>query len=73
MARREKGISTADCCTRGSKTEPRKVTYKTKDGNIKADNLFGMEINDDVEFGCFEGYDYPSHRASDFIIIIKKI
>ena len=25
-----------------------------------------MEINDDVEFGCFEGYDYPSHRASDF-------
>ena len=69
----KKGISTADCCTRGSKTEPRKVTYKTKDGNIKADNLFGMEINDDVEFGCFEGYDYPSHRASDFIIIIKKI
>ena len=62
----KKGISTADCCTRGSKTEPRKVTYKTKDGNIKADNLFGMEINDDVEFGCFEGYDYPSHRASDF-------
>lgn len=49
----KKGISTADCCTRGSKTEPRKVTYKTKDGNIKADNLFGMEINDDVEFGCF--------------------
>ena len=47
----KKGISTADCCTRGSKTEPRKVTYKTKDGNIKADNLFGMEINDDVEFG----------------------
>lgn len=62
----KKGISTADCCTRGSKTEPRKVTYKTKDGNIKADNLFGVEINDDVEFGCFEGYDYPSHRASDF-------
>ena len=22
----KKGISTADCCTRGSKTEPRKVT-----------------------------------------------
>ena len=27
-----KGVSSSDCCTRGSRTQPRKVTYKTSDG-----------------------------------------
>lgn len=61
-----KGVSSADCCTRGSRTEPRKVTYKTSDGQVHADLMFGLNAPEDAEFGCFEGYDYPSHRASDF-------
>ena len=61
-----KGISSADCITRGSRTNPRKVTYRTGDGEIKADLMFKINAPDDVEFGVFEGYDYPSHEAIDF-------
>ena len=32
-----KGPSSADVCTRGSRKSPRKVTYKTPEGEIKAD------------------------------------
>ena len=62
----QKGVSVADCCTRGSRNQPRLVTYKTKSGEIKADELFGLNVMEDVEFGCFDGYDYPSHQATDF-------
>ena len=31
-----KGVSSSDCCTRGSRTQPRKVTYKTSDGVVHA-------------------------------------
>lgn len=61
-----KGISVADCCTRGSKTKPRLVTFRTKNGEIKAKELFGLNVDDEVEFGCFEGFDYPTHQATDF-------
>ena len=61
-----KGVSSADCCTRGSRSEPRKVTYMTKEGEIKADVMFGLDAPEGAQFGCFEGYDYPSHEASDF-------
>lgn len=61
-----KGLSTADVVTSGSLNNMRKVTYKTIDGEIKSENVFGLNVKDDVEFGCFEAYDYPSHTASDF-------
>lgn len=61
-----KGISSSDCCTRGSRTEPRLVTYKTKEGEIKAEMMFTLDAPQGAQFGCFDGYDYPSHNASDF-------
>lgn len=56
----------ADCCTRESKSKPRLVTFKTKKGETQAKALFGLNVDDEVEFGCFEGFDYPSHQATDF-------
>lgn len=38
----------------------------TKEGEIKADVMFGLDAPEGAQFGCFEGYDYPSHEASDF-------
>ena len=62
-----KGVSSADVCTRGSKKIPRKVTYKTPDGEIHADFMFGLKTPPEgSQFGCFEGYDYPSHEGIDF-------
>lgn len=31
-----KDISTLGCCTRGSQTKPREVTYKTREGKIES-------------------------------------
>lgn len=61
-----KGVSASDCCTRGSRTEPRKVTYRASDGVVHADEMFGLNAPEGAQFGCFDGYDYPSHEASDF-------
>ena len=61
-----KGLSSADVCTRGSKKIPRKVTYKTPDGEIHADFMFGLNAPEGSQFGCFEGFDYPSHEGIDF-------
>lgn len=61
-----KGISTADCCTKGSLTEPRLVTYKTEEGKIEAQTMFDFEGPEGAEFGCFDGYNYPSYRGVDF-------
>lgn len=63
-----KGVSTADCYTRGSRSNPRMVTYKTKDGKIETVNFmdFTATVPEGAEFGCFDGYDYPSHNAIDF-------
>lgn len=61
-----KGVSTVDCITRGSRTTPRKITYKTSEGIIKEELMFAVNIKEKVEFGVFEGYDYPSHKAIDF-------
>ena len=61
-----KGVSTADCCTQGSLNQPRLVTYKTKEGKIEAKEMFNLEAPEGAEFGCFEGFDYPTHRAVDF-------
>ena len=61
-----KGVSTADCCTRGSRSKLREVTYKTKDGKVESSTMFALNAAEGTEFGCFDGYDYPSHQASDF-------
>lgn len=61
-----KGVSCADCNTRGTYQKPRYVTYKTKDNSIHTQEMFKLDVQEDAEFGSFEGYDYPSHTASDF-------
>ena len=61
-----KGVSSSDCCTRGSRTQPRKVTYKTSDGVVHADMMFGLDAPEDAVFGCYDGFDYPSHDGADF-------
>ncbi|MDO4467140.1 MAG: family 1 glycosylhydrolase [Bacillota bacterium] len=61
-----KGVSASDVATRGSRTKPRYVTYQTSDGEIHADLMFGLDVPEDAKFGCFEGYDYPSHQGIDF-------
>ena len=61
-----KGVSTSDCCTRGSRTRPREVTYKTKDGKIETQMMFALEAPAGATFGLYEGYDYPSYQATDF-------
>lgn len=42
------------------------MTFKTKKGETQAKALFRLNVDDEVEFGCFEGFDYPSHQATDF-------
>ena len=63
-----KGISTADCMTRGSRTTPRMTTYKTPDGQVKGARFFfsGDKPEEGSQYGCFEGFDYPSHNGIDF-------
>ena len=61
-----KGVSTSDCCTRGSRTRPREVTYKTKGGKIETQMMFALEAPAGATFGSYEGYDYPSYQATDF-------
>ena len=61
-----KGVNSSDCTTRGSRTKPRMVTYKTREGKIEAVPMFGMNAPEGAEYGVFEGYDYPSHEGIDF-------
>ena len=61
-----KGVNSSDCTTRGSRTKPRTVTYKTSDGVVHEEVMFAMNAPEDAVFGCFEGYDYPSHQGIDF-------
>lgn len=61
-----KGVNSSDVCTRGSKKLPRKVTYKTKDGKVEEQLMFTLNAPEGAVFGCYEGYDYPSHVAVDF-------
>ena len=56
-----KGMSTADCVTRGSREKMRMVIYKTKDGEIKADPVYMVNAPDGSTFGSLI-----------FIINIKK-
>lgn len=61
-----KGLSSADCMTLGTKTGPRQITYRTKDGQVHADMFVRLQAPEGAVFGQFEGYDYPSRKASDF-------
>lgn len=61
-----KGVSTSDCCTRGSLTSVRHVTYQTEDGQVKSKIMFGLDAPKGAKFGAFDGYDYPSHEGIDF-------
>ena len=61
-----KGVSTSDCCTRGSRTKPREVTYMTKDGKIESQMMFTLDVPEGATFVSAEGYDYPSHDGIDF-------
>lgn len=61
-----KGVSTSDCCTRGSRTKPREVTYMTKDGKIESQMMFTVDVPEGATFVSVDGYDYPSHEAIDF-------
>ena len=61
-----KGVSSADCCTRGSRTKMRNVTYQMPDGSVNEQMMFTLNEPEQAQFGCFEDHDYPSHRASDF-------
>lgn len=61
-----KGVSTSDCCTRGSLTSVRHVTYQTEDGQVESKIMFGLDAPKGAKFGAFDGYDYPSHEGIDF-------
>lgn len=61
-----KGISIADCCTKGSKDKPRMITFRTKEGDVKSQKMFTLNVPEGNEIGCFDGFDYPSHRGIDF-------
>lgn len=61
-----KGVSTADCNTRGSRQKMRCATYQLPNGEVEAKRMFAMNTPEGAQFGCFDGYDYPSHKASDF-------
>ncbi|MBQ1877604.1 MAG: family 1 glycosylhydrolase, partial [Erysipelotrichaceae bacterium] len=61
-----KGVNSSDCTTRGSRTKLRTVTYKTSDGVIHEEPMLMMNAPEDAQFGCFEGFDYPSHQGIDF-------
>ena len=39
---------------------------KTKDGKVEAQTMFALDAPENAQFGCFEGYDYPSHSGIDF-------
>lgn len=67
-----KGVSTADCCTQGSLNQPRLVTFKTKEGEIRAEEMFHFDAPEGAEFGCFDNYVYPTHRAVDFFTHYKE-
>ncbi len=61
-----KGVSSSDCCTRGSRTKPREVTYMTKEGKVESQMMFALNAPEGATFGAFDGYDYPSHDGIDF-------
>lgn len=66
-----KGVSVADVMTNGSHTESRKMTWKNtktnETGFIECPPLMEREkLPEGAIPAVIDGYDYPSHKASDF-------
>lgn len=60
-----KGMTTNDCQTAGTVTEPRYTTYIDKDGNPgKLKQM--MPLPEGAHQAVLEGYYYPNHEAIDF-------
>ena len=66
-----KGLSTLDAITGGSQTEPRRITYLTKE--VKASCTRDQALPEGAIGYIDEELYYPSHVATDFTIITKKI
>ena len=45
-----KGVNSSDCTTRGSRTKLRTVTYKTSDGVIHEEPMFGLNAPEAVSY-----------------------
>lgn len=61
-----KGLSTSDCSTRGSRTKMRTATYQAPNGTIGETMFYRVQVPKGSTFGVWDGYDYPSAKASDF-------
>ena len=62
-----KGLTNCDVTTAGTKDVPRRVTFKTKDGQIKSLSMYELDkIPDDCTILVADGYNYPNHEAIDF-------
>lgn len=61
-----KGLSIADCMTKGSLKSLRSVTYKNPDGNLEVVPFNRVNAPDGSIFKEFEEYEYPSQKGSDF-------
>lgn len=61
-----KGMANTDVVTRGSKDEPRYLTYMVNGQKKKMELFRCSEIEEGAEFVCFEDEQYPNHKATDF-------
>lgn len=62
-----KGLSNLDVVTKGSKTEPRYITYQNENGKAeKCEVLHLEELPENIKFSCLENEIYPNHYATDF-------
>ena len=61
-----KGLSIADCMTRGSLKSLRNVTYTEPSGELIVQPFNRVDAPDGSFFGQFEGFEYPSQKGSDF-------
>lgn len=61
-----KGLNSSDVCLRGGQKTMKELTYEVN-GQIGRASVFKVsQIPEGATVGCFDGFDYPSHKASDF-------
>ena len=60
-----RGLAISDMITAGSHTTPRKIFYRTKEGDIESTTL-GSSLPEGAVGIIKEGEYYPSHQATDF-------
>ena len=61
-----KGLSIADCMTRGSLKSLRNVTYIDKTGELNVVPFNKVDAYNGAVFGQFDDFEYPSKKGSDF-------